>query len=363
MAKNFGDRLVGSIGLLLVGVLVFIGSLVILYYSEGRTDYSILADKAIELEGEVDEEAFVFVTDGLNSLERLGDDLYLEPGDYIAFNRTIEMFAWVEDKHTDEGDDYYTYDTKWVDEVPNSSEFDQPRHHENTTKAFDSIRETVSEGKVGKYELDMKKVRLPGLSPHKVSEEIIDSYLYIDSVSDGDKDYIFDGYGEYGDPEIGDVRISYSVLEPIDEVTVFGRPDGDKLRQHHGEKESGLYRVFEGTKYDAISTLKGEYKAAGWMGRIFGFIVMWIGLMLILKPLSVSLEVIPFVANLGKSTLAVIAFVTALILTAIASFVLSILNGVGGLIAIAVVVVLIGLYLNTKKQEANTKKPKAPGHQ
>lgn len=356
MAKNFGDRLVGSIGLLLVGILVFIGSLVILYYSEVRTDYSVLADKAIEIESATEDDDFAFVTGELNSPEKLGDDLYLEPDNYLAFDRTIEMFSWVEEVHHDDNEDYYTYDTQWVEEVPNSSEFDQPRHHENTTKAYDSIREVVSEGEVGNYELDMGKVRLPSFSPHKISQEMIDSYLYIEAVSDGDKDYIFDGYGEYSDPEVGDVRISYSVLKPIDEVTIFGRPDGEKLRQHHGEKESGLYRVFEGTKYDAIATLKGEYKAAGWAGRIFAFIVMWIGLMLILKPISVSLEAVPFVANLGKSALAVIAFVVALIFTVIASFVLSLLNGIGGLIVIGIVVVLIGLYLNTKKQEADAKK-------
>jgi hypothetical protein len=359
MAKNFGDKLVGSIGSLLIGILVFIGSFAILYYSEVRTDYSAVADKAVEITEAGEDNGLAYVTGDLDSPEYLGDDLYLEPGDYIAFDRTVEMYSWVEEKHVEDEEEYYTYDTKWIEEVPDSDEFDSPRRHENPAKAEKSVRETVSEGRVGDYELDMKKVRLLGFEAFDLEDDVVDSYSYVEAVSDGDYEYIFDGYGTYDDPEIGDIRIRYSVLPTGDEVTVFGRADGSKLKQHSGEKEKGLYRMFSGTKDDALSVLKGEYKTSGWIGRVLGFIVMWIGLSMILSPLSVTLELIPFLGKLGKGALGIITFAVALILTAITSFVLSIMNGFFGIIVIIVVVIFVGLYINTRRQEG-AKKPSHP---
>lgn len=359
MAKNFGDRLVGSIGWLLIGVLVFLGSFVVLYKTEGRTDLSTVVDKAIEAEiaeQSGDEGVFVYETGELQTSQYLSDDLYVIQGDYIVMDRLVEMYAWTEEKHTDDNEEtYYTYETAWVDEVPDSDKFDEPRRHENPSKPDFSKRYIAGDATVGDYEINIDKIKFPSTNHLELDEEVADIYGYAEIVSDKSKDYIFDGYGTLDDPEVGDLRYSYSVLPAGERVTVFGKLSDGMLEAHNGEQEKKVYRIFKGSKSDAQDVLKGEYEALGWAGKVGSFFLMWIGLLLILKPLSVSLEIIPILGKLGKGALGIITFVLALILTFISSFIFSMVQSVVGLIVIAAVVIAVGIYVNTMKQSLPTK--------
>jgi hypothetical protein len=357
--KNFGDKLVGSIGWLLVGIVIFLASFWLLHKSIVRTDYTDVADKAIEITESKGDSEFVYVTGEFKSDELLSDGLYLNEGEYLIVDRTVEMFAWTETVEKDEDDyKYYNYETKWVDEVPDSREFNEPRYHENPEKAERNLREEVSTATVGGYEVDLSKLRLPGLKSLKLSEENVTLYDYEELKSDENYSYIFNGYGTFEEPEIGDIRIRFSVLEPDNKVTVFGRLDGDEFVAHHGEQEKGLYRVFDGTVDDAKSVLSGEYKTAGTMGEIGVMILMFIGLMLILKPLSVSLELIPFLGKFGKGALVIICAILAFVITKVAATILAVVNSLLGLAVIAIVVIGLGVYFYTRKQPTPAPKPK-----
>jgi hypothetical protein len=240
--------------------------------------------------------------------------------------------------------------------VPDSEEFKEPRGHENPPKPVKSDRFKVDEASVGIYKVDMDTIGLPATTPLKLTEDNVTLDGYQEIISDDDFDYVFDGYGSYDKPEIGDIRVRYSVLSPMDEVTVFGRAADEKLGPHHGEAEKKLYRVFKGTKEDAMSALQGEYRAAGWFGRIGVFILMWIGLMMILSPISTSLEIVPFLSDIGKGALTFIAFVIALVLTIVATFVFAILHNTVGLIIVIVIAGAIGFYLYTKPPSAKSAK-------
>lgn len=357
MAKqHFGNKLVGSIGWLLLGIIVFIGSFVLLYYSEGRTDYTDVAATAVDVEEAADSKDFVYVTRELDTPVFLGDGMFLYEDEYLVVDRTVEMYSWVEEVETEDDEKVYTYGMQWVEEVPDSNEFKQPRGHENLTKPIRSEKYKTNEASVGIYKIDMDEIGLPGTSPLKLNEDILMLDEYQQIIKDDKYDYIFDGYGTYEEPEIGDLRIRYEVLEPMDEVTVFGRVADEKIGPHHGEAEKKLYRVFKGTKEDAMSVLKGEYTAAGWMGRIGGFILMWIGLMFILSPLSTAMELIPFLREIGKGALTMIAFVIALILTIVATIAFAILHNTVALIIIIVVAAAIGYYLYTKPPKKSAAK-------
>ncbi len=109
------------------------------------------------------------------------------------------------------------------------------------------------------------------------------------------------------------------------------------------------FRIFKGSKGDAQAVLRGEYNTSGWFGKIGSFLLMWLGLGLILKPLSVVMELIPVVGKLGKSALGIISFTVALILTIVASFVFSIIQSWVGLAVIAAIVIGVVMYLDAKK--------------
>lgn len=356
--KNFGDKLVGSIGWLLVGIILFLGSFWLLQKSIVRTDYSLVADKAIVASGSESDSEFVYATGEFNSQEVLGDDLYLNEDDYLVAERTVQMFAWTESVETNDDDvKFYSYETKWVEDVPNSSEFEEQRYHENPEKALRNLRETVNTASVDTYLVDLERLKLPLLEPLRLNEDNVTLYNYEEIKADEDYDYIFDGYGTFEEPEIGDLRIRYSVLKPDSKVTIFGRLDNNELVAHHGDAEKDLYRVFDGTVEDAKSQLKGEYKTAETMGEIGVMILMWISLLLILKPLTVSLELIPFIGKFGKGALVLITAILAFLITKIAAFVLTVINSIVGLVVIAAVVIGVGFYFYNKNKLAA--KPKA----
>ena len=284
MGQNFGDRLVGSIGWLLIGVLVFLGSFVVLYKTEGRTDLSLVADKAIEADKAVEDGTFVYETGELKTSQYLGDELYMLQGDYVVLDRRVEMFAWVEEEHNNDDDTYYTYSTAWVDDVPNSKGFSEPRRHENPSKLDNSKRYIVDDASVGGYKINIDKIGLPGLEPLELKEDVVELSEYAEIVSDKDHDYIFDGYGSLENPEVGDFRYSYTILPVGEKVTVFGELSDGTIQAHSDEQGRKIYRIFKGSKGDAKAALKSEYETVGWAGRIGSFFLMWIGLLLILKP-------------------------------------------------------------------------------
>lgn len=336
MSKNFGDKLVGSIGGVVIGVIVFLLSFVVLFNAEGRTDYSVVAKKAVSVEEASGDQDFVYVTGNLLTEGQIGDDTYLLEDDYAAVDRKVEVFSWVENVKRDENDvKYYEYNREWVDTPPDTDKFHERRGHENYEKEVQDLRKLAPKGFIGDYEVSMDKVKLPSFKKLNLNDENV----YLDSYSEIIDNHVFVGYGSYSDPDIGDMRIGYSVVPTGDKATVFGRPDGKKIDPHHGENEKGLYRIMWGTVDDAGTKLKEEYKTQGWMYRIGGFLMMWIGLLLIFKPLTVAFELLPFVSKLGKAAVSAVTFLVALILTTIVSTVSMVLHNPIGIAAIVVVVV------------------------
>ncbi len=349
-AQGFGDKLIGSIGGMVVGILIFLVSFVVLFNTEGRTDYSIVANKAVNATAAGGND-FVYVTGELKSEGRIGDE-YIAEGDYVALKRNVEMYAWEEDVETDDNDvKYYTYETAWVSEPADSEDFNDARGHENYPMEIKNLTVFADKAFVGDYQVDPNKVRWPGYDKVSLNEEMV----YLDDFSQVADDYLFRGYGTLQEPEVGDVRISYSAVNPGQKSTVFGRFDGNIMEAHHGENEKGLYRVFWGTNEDAISVLKEEYKTEGWVWRIIGFFVMWMGLLLIFKPLTVAFEALPFVSKLGKTAVTAVTFLAALLLTTVTSLVSMVLHNPFGIALIVIVVVAGAYFLMMKKQQGVSK--------
>lgn len=348
MAENFGDKLVKSLGGIVTGIVVFVLSFVVLFNTEGRADYSKVAQTAVNVSEANETKDFAYATGELTAQGKLGDDLYLVEGDYAALSRSSEVFSWVEKIEQDDNDvRYYVYETAWVDEPANSEEFNERRGHENYPKEVSNLNKVASKGMIGEYEVDLEKVRFPAFEELNLNNEIVKP----DPKSKLEGNYIFKGFGTLQTPEIGDIRIKYSVVPVGDKATVFGRPDGKSLDPHHGEDEKGLYRIFWGTNDDAISVLKNEYKTAGWTWRAIGFFMMWIGLMMILKPVSVAMEIIPLVGQLGKSALGAVTFLIAIVLTLITTLLSMFLHNIFGIIAI-VGAIVAGIYFYLMKKQA-----------
>src|SRR3990172_7928362 len=105
---NFGSKLLGSIKGIFFGILLVIASFVVLFMNEGRTNYAEVAQTATTVENRSAETDFIYVTGKLDSTETLGDDLMLRDEKYLAYSRTVDMYAWVEEKE-EVGENTNTY--------------------------------------------------------------------------------------------------------------------------------------------------------------------------------------------------------------------------------------------------------------
>ena len=344
---GYGTRIGKSFAGVLLGIVMFFGSFVLLYWNEGRTDLSSIAKTAVELPSDaVSTDAAVqgklVSTSGVvTSNELLTDDLYLQPGKYLEVDRTAEMYAWVEKKteksHTNVGgsettDTTYDYAMEWTSDPQPSTAFQYPAEHENPDVTVPSDTFTVGSLAVGAYEV-AGDVELPSTTPLALKKDLVD--LSADAKLSGD--YVFLGKGTVTSPKLGDTRISYSVLDSGFDGTVFGKLASAKITQSVDTDGNELYRVFSGSRDEAIATLHSEFVTMGWVWRLVGFLLMWFGLAGVLGPISTLLDILPFLGSTSRFLVSVVTFPIALVLTVVTVIISMILHS---LIALIIVLAL-----------------------
>jgi len=368
---GWGKRIVNSFMGVLIGILLFFFSFVVLWKTEGRTNYAKVAAKSVALSIQsVDQngqDKLVSATGTMETPDSVGDPEFLRPGSYIMLQRTVEMYAWKErssskSKKNMGGSETttttYTYEKEWTSNPENSADFKKPEGHANPGLDIPEKEFYAGQTKLGAYELDIQNMQLPDASKLEIgrndlSPEMPDSF----KLSQG---YLFKGKGTLSEPEVGDVRLSFGAIVSGKKVTVFGKLTGGAIEPYLIKGETKFYRAMAGTRDEAIAQLKTEYKVAGWMGRIIGFLMMWIGLFLLSGPLHNVLDVLPFLGTASRFVAGLITFPIALVLSLVTIIVSLIAHNI---IALAVVLAAIAgllVYLKQRKKAGPTPAPAKP---
>jgi hypothetical protein len=374
---GFGSRILNSIVGVIVGIALFICSFGVLYWNEGRFDYSKLAKNALvvdALDGDGPAKAssnLVAVYGVAESTEKLGDEIALdkdsiivESDTYLALDRTVEMYGWKEEKKTksqknlggsETTETTYTYKTDWINlsDAAKSKDFQHPEEHQNPEPLVNNYEKKVTAAKVGNYVVDMNSLQLPAHKTLMLNDKVVDL------PQDGElttrlaeEKYIFIGSGTYQQPLVGDVRVRYGVVKYPTKVTTFGKIDQASLVPFVDNKNHTLYRMFEGTKDEAVVTLHQEYKTALWIFRLVGFSMMFMGLLFCLGPLSTLLDIVPFLGSVGRGISGIAAFVVALVLSAVTIIISMILHNIIALIVV-VGVIIAGIIWWLKKKSVS----------
>jgi len=346
----------------LVGIILFLVAFPVLWFNEGRTDMATVAQASVLVDGarvsEQTEGKQVAVSGTLTSDEQLGDSPYLAAGAYIQLNRNVEMYAWVEDKSTDTHKDAggsstttttYTYHQEWTSNPKDSHEFEHPVGHNNPPLPLQSATMVVSSASVGAYAINPADITLPSAQDIKLDNEIV-------AISPDYKlagNYILLGKASFNTPQLGDVRISYSGVSPNTRAIAFGKQQGNALVPYLTAKNDRLYRVFVNTDREgAIQEMNTEYEVIGWILRLVGFLMMWIGMCLCFGPITTFLDVLPFLGSAGRFMVGLVTLPVALVLSII-TIVISILAH--NILALIVVLGLLigGVMLWSKVQKRN----------
>jgi hypothetical protein len=367
--KSWGSKITESIKGVVVGILLFLASFVVLWVNEGRTDMSRVAMKetvpvnaaALDVASEGKP---VSVTGMLSSYETIGDPEFLGPGKFLTLTRNVEMYAWVEktesttEKNTGGSETTtttYSYVQEWTSSPSDSSTFKDPAGHANPPMPYQDQTFYVNTAFVGVYPVDVKSLSLPGQSEVTLNASMVNP-KYAGMLSGN---YIFvkpGGYGYYGGtsaPTVGDVRIHYTALASDINMTVFGQLTGGQIVPYIYKGEDRLYHARFGTREEAIATLSQEHKTVGWILRLVGFLMMWIGLTMFFGPINAVLDVLPFLGNVGRGLVSIVMFFVALGLS-IATIIVSMIahNLIALIITLVIVaglVFLIGRLIKKKK--------------
>ncbi len=361
--KGWGKRILDSFLGVLIGLALFFISFIVLWKTEGRTNYAKIASQALEVSSsKVESEAegrLVSVTAPLETSGTLGDPGFLKPGAYIRLWRTVEMFAWVEEKHTKTekktgGSEVttttYNYKKEWTDDPRPSSQFKHPEGHENPPLPIEAKTYLAERANVGAYAVDLERISLPGTTQLELSPEKLDLPKGSDYTLSGN--FLFRGQGTMAEPKVGDIRLSYHVLPSGKKVTAFGKLSGSELVPYLHKGEKRLYRAIFGDRDEAIALMKQEYKIAGWAGRIIGFLMMWVGLLMMTGPLHTILDVLPFLGKASRFIVGLLTFPIALVLSLVTIIISMIAHNVIALIIVMALIVGGGFLLYHKRKAA-----------
>jgi hypothetical protein len=318
----------------LFGIILFLVAFPVLWFNEGRTNMATVAQASILVDGSQvsaqTEGQQVAVTGTLSSDEQLGDTPYLAAGAYVQLDRKVEMFAWVEHKSTDTRKDAggsstttttYSYEKQWTSSPEDSQSFEHTQGHTNPPLPVQSTSLVVSSARVGVYTINPADITLPNPRDINLNNEIV--------TQSGNRrlagNYILQGRGSLDTPLLGDIRISYSGVSANTPAIAFGKQQGTALVPYLTRQNDRLYRVFVNTdRAGAIQEMNTEYKMIGWILRLVGFLLMWIGLGLCFGPITAFLDVLPFLGSAGRFVIGLVALPVALVLSTI-TIVISIL--------------------------------------
>lgn len=364
-SRNWFQRMFSSVIGVVLGILLFFGSFVLLWVNEGRVDLSrIMAQSAVASPAQVDpalQGEFVSLTGNIVAAEPLGDPEYLQPGPYIQLHRVVEMYAWEESctsrtETTVGGGERTTrectYEKGWTTSPEDASTFDAPSGHENPPMTVDAATFTVPTARLGPYTLDTQNMALPDGSDVTLSAAAVTNQQV---ALEGN--YLFRGAGSMASPQVGDIRISYSALPNNAAVTAFGEQQGDRLLPYIHRTDDHFYSVHHGDRAAAIDEVATQHKVLTWVLRLGGFLMMWIGLSLILGPISTFFDVLPFLGRMTGMAIGLLTFGVALVLSLVTIIIALIFHNVWLMLLLALLILGTVWLVGQRRQVMGSEQP------
>ncbi len=331
-SQSWGSRLMESIKGVLVGLLLFIAAFPVLFMNEGC---SVKTAKGLEEGGkaaihvEIDKAEpgnngkLVHMTGEAVTDEVLTDPLFNISEKGIRLSRDVEMYQWKEIKEekkekkvggSEQTTTTYKYEKEWSSTRIDSSKFKKPGYN-NPAMRFSSDSWQARLVKLGAFRLSSslisqitsgEKISLDQATFNKLPANVRTGSV----LNDGG---IYAGKNP-SDPQVGDLRISFSLVKP-QEVSVLSKQQNNTFEAFRTSQDTEINRVMAGNRSieNMIAEMQKENVMKTWLIRLGGFLMMFIGLGMIFKPISTFGDVVPVVGSILSMGTGVIAFVIALV--------------------------------------------------
>ncbi len=348
--QSWGSRLGGSIKGVFVGLALFVVGFPVIFWNEGNAVRTMKALEegegacvAVESVEKVDpalEGRLVYANGKAETDEVLSDDEFGVSAKAIALVRKVEMYQWQEESKTEEKKNLggsvtktttYDYKKVWSARLIDSGEFKEAGHDNPAAMEFVSRDVRAANVRLGAYRLSESQVAglggaqafaFPADWTCRVARvQMNGGVIYVPNreTRDNEKN-VRDAVAQ---PRVGDMRVTFKVVLPH-EVSLVARQHGDSFVAYtakNGKKISMLRDGFA-DQSEMFAAAKSSGSMMTWIIRVVGFLLMFMGLSAVLRPLSVLADVLPLLGSLvgmGTGLLAfLVSFVCAFLTAAVA---------------------------------------------
>ncbi|MEN8163628.1 MAG: TMEM43 family protein [Acidobacteriota bacterium] len=363
-SQSWLSRIGGSVKGIFFGLILIVIAFGLLFWNEGRAvkrtktlkegGGAVIAINASVIDAG-NEGQLVHLSGHADTTETLSDSTFGVSTQALKLIRTVEMYQWEEETSSEtkkkvggktETVTTYNYTKEWSSSLNESGRFKHPEGHQNPSAMSYSSTESVAETiTLGGFRLSPSLVarinNSTGLSipaDHAIPEAL------------GNQARLNSGGFYIGpnpsDPQIGDLRITFSEVQPTD-VSIVARQVSDTFEPYL-TKVGGTIELLQNGTVSAEAMFQQAQQSntiMTWVLRAVGFFLMFLGFKMLFGPLEIVADVLPLAGTIVGAGISVVSFLTALALSlltiAIAWVVFRPLLGITLLVIVVAIVVLV----------------------
>lgn len=369
--QSWGSRLKNALIGILVGFGLIAGAIALIFWNEKHSLHTAQsleqAHKAliavpISPINNQNNLKVVYLTGMATTRDELLDSLLSVTVNAISLNRKVEMYQWKEKKDTrtekqvggsEKTITTYSYSKVWSENLINSSSFHDQQGHENPqSMPIQSQLQYANKVTVGDFMLPADLLSQIDVSQSldlsKVNTKLLENKIK-KPVSLLNNNELYLGVSSQS-PQTGDLKVSLTAVYP-QVVSIIGQQNGETIQAYQAPAGESVLLLSSGQQSAdrMIDDAQSKNKMIAWIVRLVSLVLLIGGFSLILNPLVVLADVLPFLGTIVNFGTGFIAFICGLgvwvIATAIAWFAIRPLLSVGML-----AVVGIGGYLLVKSR-------------
>lgn len=335
IVKSKFTQLSSSFKGLILGVLLFIGSVIFIWWNEGHSidryqtfkeGRGIVVSIANDQVNPKNNDKLVHLYGNVTVNEELNDAIFGVKVAAIKLHRNVQMYQWQESVSTKNKTGFnlfskeekaYTYSKVWSEKLIDSSRFHEAQEHQNPSfMPFYSQTFISSNLYIGAFGLSDVFTNQMNLYTHyPLAQENLNSMSEImhHNFQLSGTEYF---QGDARDPEVGSIRVNFTYVKPY-EVSVIGKQNNNIIDTYTTDRGTDVALLKKGrVDADAMFTwteMRNEFFT--WVFRLIAFIAMWISLGLIITPIISILNFIPVLAQVLNAGIYAVSGTLAITLT------------------------------------------------
>ena len=341
--EGWGSRLGSSIKGVLFGLGLFIAGFPVLFWNEGNSvktakalDEGEGACISVESNAKVDPEMegrLVHMTGKADTKDVLSDDVFGVSATAIRLSRKVEMYQWVEHEKTTEKKNVggsvtktttYTYSKEWSSSVVSSDSFKEAGHDNPAAMEFESEEKLAQTVSFGAFMLSDDQIRrIGGEQAYAFPTSFVckvdrvqtqGTTIYVPEIKT--RENALNNRVVASQPRIGDMRVTFEVIYPHD-ISIVAKQRGGGFVGYTAKNGKKIDMLSNGIRDAAemFAAARRNNAIMTWLVRLGGFLLMYFGLSMVLKPLSVLGDVLPILGDIIGLGAGFVAGIVAIVCT------------------------------------------------